>query len=393
MPGIAALALALSGCGAANDSGSDESDSGSDSGDSGASLSGTLNGGGSSAQESAQGVWRAGFQSANPGVTVNYDPVGSGAGRENFISGAYVVRRLRLLPEPDEGELDAAKERCGGDADRGPGLRQPDRGHLQPRTVSTSSTSTPRRSPRSSTARSPSGTTRRSPPTTRTPTCRTPRSRPCTAPTTRAPPTTSPTTCPRPAGGAWTYDAGRRLADQGRRGRRGHLRCGRPRSRAARAPSATPTRARPATSASPRSRSATEFDAPSRRGCRARCVAASPRVEGRGDDDMAIDVDRTTTEAGAYPLLLASYLIACPTYDDAGHGRPGQGLPRPTSCRSEGQQAAADAGRLGAARLGAGRRGRRHRRRDQVRLQSHHSVRDAAGRPTGRLAAAAAPGT
>ena len=29
---------------------------------------------------------------------------------------------------------------------------------------------------------------------------------------------------------------------------------------------------------------------------------------------MAVQVDRTTTEAGAYPLMLTSYLIACPTY-------------------------------------------------------------------------------
>jgi phosphate transport system substrate-binding protein len=26
-------------------------------------------------------------------------------------------------------------------------------------------------------------------------------------------------------------------------------------------------------------------------------------------------VDRTTTEPGAYPLVLVSYVIACPTYD------------------------------------------------------------------------------
>ena len=32
---------------------------------------------------------------------------------------------------------------------------------------------------------------------------------------------------------------------------------------------------------------------------------------------MAVKIDRTTTAAGAYPLMLASYLIACPTYDDA----------------------------------------------------------------------------
>lgn len=52
------------------------------------SLSGTLNGIGSSAQGTAQTVWAAGFQTANPGVTINYDPQGSGAGRTSFISGA-----------------------------------------------------------------------------------------------------------------------------------------------------------------------------------------------------------------------------------------------------------------------------------------------------------------
>jgi len=54
-------------------------------------LSGTLNAGGSSAQTAAQDAWRSGFQAANPGVTVNYDPVGSGAGRTGFASGAYAV--------------------------------------------------------------------------------------------------------------------------------------------------------------------------------------------------------------------------------------------------------------------------------------------------------------
>ena len=31
---------------------------------------------------------------------------------------------------------------------------------------------------------------------------------------------------------------------------------------------------------------------------------------------MAVKIDRTTTADGAYPLMLTSYLIACPTYDD-----------------------------------------------------------------------------
>ena len=50
-------------------------------------LSGTIDGAGSSAQGSAQEAWIAAFQIANPDVTINYDPSGSGAGREAFIAG------------------------------------------------------------------------------------------------------------------------------------------------------------------------------------------------------------------------------------------------------------------------------------------------------------------
>jgi len=46
-------------------------------------------------------------------------------------------------------------------------------------------------------------------------------------------------------------------------------------------------------------------------------VDASPLVEGREANDIAIKLDRTTTEAGAYPLVLVSYLIACEEYADA----------------------------------------------------------------------------
>jgi len=38
----------------------------------------------------AQEAWRAGFQNANQGVTVNYDPTGSGTGRQNFTDGGYL---------------------------------------------------------------------------------------------------------------------------------------------------------------------------------------------------------------------------------------------------------------------------------------------------------------
>ncbi|MGB3956401.1 MAG: phosphate ABC transporter substrate-binding protein PstS [Brooklawnia sp.] len=51
-------------------------------------LSGTLQGIGASSMRAAQEVWRAGFQTANPEVTVNYSPDGSGAGRTAFMDGA-----------------------------------------------------------------------------------------------------------------------------------------------------------------------------------------------------------------------------------------------------------------------------------------------------------------
>ena len=51
------------------------------------SLSGSLVGAGSSAQGSAQEAWIASFQIANPKVTIAYDPTGSGAGRKTFIAG------------------------------------------------------------------------------------------------------------------------------------------------------------------------------------------------------------------------------------------------------------------------------------------------------------------
>ncbi|MDH6237880.1 phosphate ABC transporter substrate-binding protein PstS [Cryobacterium sp. CG_9.6] len=82
-PAVIAIvaALALSSC-AANEGGTGSSDTASDSG-----LTGTLNAGGASSQQAAQEAWIASFQTANSGVTINYDPSGSGAGREAFIAG------------------------------------------------------------------------------------------------------------------------------------------------------------------------------------------------------------------------------------------------------------------------------------------------------------------
>jgi len=65
-------------------------------------LTGALNGSGSSAQGAAMDAWRAAFQDANPGVTVNYDPVGSGGGRTAFLDGTVAFAGSDALLSADE---------------------------------------------------------------------------------------------------------------------------------------------------------------------------------------------------------------------------------------------------------------------------------------------------
>src|SRR5262245_56813624 len=102
------LALGASACG-----GSDESSgTNASTGTGGASLSGEIAGAGATSQQAAQEAWIAGFQEANSGVTIAYDPVGSSGGREQFTAGgvAYAGSDAAL----DSDELTAAEGVCGG---------------------------------------------------------------------------------------------------------------------------------------------------------------------------------------------------------------------------------------------------------------------------------------
>ena len=102
---VGALALSLAACGSDPSAGETTGTSGE------SDLSGELNGGGASSQESAMEAWRAGFQSQHPDVTVNYDPIGSGGGRESFISGAYPFAGSDAALEDEE--LAEAEAQCG----------------------------------------------------------------------------------------------------------------------------------------------------------------------------------------------------------------------------------------------------------------------------------------
>ncbi len=117
IPAIAAAAVALaigvSACGASNESDTPQASTGDATpAATTAAVSGNLTGAGASSQEAAQAAWIAGFQEANPDATIAYDPVGSGGGREQFIAGGtqYGGTDSHFKEE----ELTKAQERCGG---------------------------------------------------------------------------------------------------------------------------------------------------------------------------------------------------------------------------------------------------------------------------------------
>ncbi len=108
LAGVASAAVLALGVAACGDSGSDSTGGG---GGGGASLSGELAGAGSSAQQAAQEAWIATMENDNSGLTISYDPIGSGGGRDQFIAGG--VDFAGSDAAFDEDELPKATKRCG----------------------------------------------------------------------------------------------------------------------------------------------------------------------------------------------------------------------------------------------------------------------------------------
>jgi phosphate transport system substrate-binding protein len=303
-PGVAALALglALSACGAGN-----ESDSNSDS-----SLSGTLKGAGSSAQESAMDAWRAGFQTDNPDVTVNYDPSGSGAGVEQFNAGAIDFAGSDAALDPSKGEVDAAKERCGANALEVPDYVSPiavvynlegvDSLNLSAKTISQIFDGTITKwDDAAIKADNPDATL---PSTAITPVHRSDESG-TTKNFTDYLAQAGEGAWKSPADKVWPLKSGE--AANGTSGVIAAVKAG-----AGSVGYADESQVGDLRTASIKVGDA--FVAPSAEGA-AKALAVSPEDDTRTQGDLAIKVDRTTTEAGAYPLMLTSYLIACPTYE------------------------------------------------------------------------------
>jgi phosphate transport system substrate-binding protein len=102
-----ALALGVAACGSSGDSDTSGSSSGG-----GGEVSGEIAGAGSTAQQAAQEAWIAEFENGNSGATISYDPVGSGGGREQFLSGGVAYAGSDAVLSTEEGELEKAEARC-----------------------------------------------------------------------------------------------------------------------------------------------------------------------------------------------------------------------------------------------------------------------------------------
>jgi phosphate transport system substrate-binding protein len=303
VPGIAALTLglALTGCGAANESGGTNS-----------KLSGKLDGSGSSAQESAMDAWRSAFQTDNAKVTINYDPAGSGAGVEKFNAGGVDFAGSDSALDPAAGEIAAANKRCGADALEVPDYVSPiavvynlkgvDKLQLSAKTIGLIfDGKITKWNDSAIKAENPDATL---PSTTISPVHRSDESG-----------TTKNFTdyLEKAGDGGWSHPSDKVWpikSGEGASGTSGVI--------------SSVTQGDGSIGYADDSQAGDlakvsikvgdVYVAPSAEGA-AKALEASPLQSGRPDGDMAVDVDRKTTAAGSYPLFLASYLIACPTYD------------------------------------------------------------------------------
>jgi phosphate transport system substrate-binding protein len=307
----AALAgtLALAACGASNEGGSDDASA---SGSSAAQLSGDLVGAGSSAQQAAMQAWQAGFNSEQPGVTFSYDPVGSGGGREQFLAGGtdFAGSDSAMTDE----ELTAAADRCGTSGVfelpnyisaiavvyNLDGVKDL---NLTPATMAGifSGSITTWNDPAIA-ADNPKATL---PSTAITPVHRGDKSG-----------TTKNFTdyLAKAAGDVWTAGAVEEWPTGG--GESANQTSGMVAAvKAGAGAIGYADESQAGDLGVAKIKVGEEFVAPSPEGAAA-VVANSDRVEGRGDHDLAVSVNRTTTSADEYPIVLVSYHIGCVEYDD-----------------------------------------------------------------------------
>ncbi|MDQ6523300.1 phosphate ABC transporter substrate-binding protein PstS [Nocardioides sp. LHD-245] len=306
VPGIAALALLMSACGASNE------DGGSDNGDSGSSgLSGNLKGGGATSQEKAQEAWKTAFQGQNDGLTIDYALLGSTDGRSQFTSGALSFAGSDSYIADEE--LEAAKERCGGNVIEVPAyissiavaFNVPDVD-----TVNLDASTIAKIFDGKITNWNDKAIADQNPDATLPDLKISPVHRADDSGTTK----NFTDYLGKVASSDWGYEAEDAFPVSGglsAEGTSGVVKQIGDVDGAIGYADASQTGDLNVVSV----KVGDEYVAPSPEGA-AKTVAVSPVVEGRDATDIAVDVDRNTTEAGAYPVILLSYLIACETYED-----------------------------------------------------------------------------
>jgi phosphate transport system substrate-binding protein len=335
VPTVAVLCLGfgLTACGASNES----SSSGSGGSGGSSSLSGTLNAAGSSAQEAAQGAWTKDFQTKNPDVTINYDPSGSGAGVDQFLAGA--VQFAGSDAYLDDSQVKQASKKCGGDVIEVPDYISPialvfnlkgvDKLNLSPTTAADIF------SGKVTTWNDPE--IKKDNPGASLPSMKiTPVHRSDDSGTTNNFTDwlhqTAPSAWTNAASETWPFKSG-----EGAEGTSGVI-------EAVKGGSGTIGYA-DASQAGDLGKASigvgSAWVAPEAAAA-AKAVDVSSPAPGRGGTDLALQINRTTTAAGTYPLVLVSYVMACPTYSSSGTADVVKGY-LTYAVSSQGQQSAASA--------------------------------------------------
>jgi phosphate transport system substrate-binding protein len=312
---VTAGALALTACG--NDP---ASSSGSDSGGDTAAasdLSGKIAGSGATSQQSAQEAWMAKFGEQNPDVDLSYDPTGSGAGRKAFLDGGADFAGSDSAMKDEE--RTSAKKRCGGgDAYELPlyispiaivyNLPSVKNLQLSPSTVAKIFDGKITKWNDAAIAADNSGV--QLPDSNITPINRSDESG-----------TTANFTdyLVKTAKADWPYESSGNWPKQGTQSAQGTSGV----VQAVQGGEGTIAYADHSQAGSlgvAKIKVGDAFVEPTADGA-AKVVEESPQVEGLPEHDLALNLKRDTTTAGAYPLLLVSYIIVCSKYDDAEKGK------------------------------------------------------------------------
>lgn len=340
---LGAMSLVLAACGGSGDGGGDSTSGGT------SDLSGSIAGAGATSQEAAMAGWIAGFTEANPGVSVSYDAVGSGGGREQFIAGAVAFAGSDAALDADE--VSGATERCGSDVLELPiyispiavvyNLPDVDAEHVQlsAETIANIFNGTITNWNDAAIAAENPGVT--FPDLAVVPVHRSDESG-----------TTKNFTdyLAQASDGAWTDEASGDWPIQG--GQSGQGTQGLIDVVAGAEGAIGYADASRAGDLGTVALQVGDAYVPVSAEAAATAVDASPAAEGASDTQITIAIDRTTTEAGAYPLVLISYEIACQTYTDSAEAANVKAFLTYVAS-NDGQQRAADPTVAGSAPLSA----------------------------------------